>query len=311
MVTATSFITLCLAATAAARKCRDIVVPVHISARNGVFDVAPPATNIEATDFILDNLRQGHDYANETLTGYRNVSGTYKLQTTYCEPDSGPSGTVQLLTHGIAFDRTYWDFPAHDHKYSYTAVAVDEYRYSTLAWDRLGIGMSQHGEPVNEIQSTLEIAALKALTLMLRHGQIPGVGCAFSKVVHVGHSFGSIQSYSLTVTDPELSDGLVLTGFSQDPRFLPYFGYGGNFVVANTIPALAQYPAGYLAGGDVSAAQTNFFAPGEFDPDILNVAASTSQPVTVGEMLTIGGSTALVNHFEGPVLIITGGELQQ
>jgi pimeloyl-ACP methyl ester carboxylesterase len=32
----------------------------------------------------------------------------------------------------------------------------------------------------------------------------------------------------------------------------------------------------------------------------------TGQPVTVGELLTIGGATTAVNKFAGPVLIITG-----
>jgi hypothetical protein len=104
--------------TVSARKCQDIVVPVTISARNGVFNLTTPQTNIDVTNFILNSVLPGHNGTQEVLTGYDTVSGTYQLQTTFCQPDStnwrrggSPSGenVVQLLTHGIGFDRTYWD----------------------------------------------------------------------------------------------------------------------------------------------------------------------------------------------------------
>ena len=59
-----------------------------------------------------------------------------------------------------------------------------------------------------------------------------------------------------------VSPSIVLTGFSQDPVFLPYFFPGKNLVVANAIPALATYSVGYLAAGSVHGAQIGFFAPG-------------------------------------------------
>lgn len=243
-----------------------------------------------------------------TSEQYDTIQKSYHVAATYCEPDSGPSSTVQLLTHGIGFDRSYWDVSINDYNYSYVARATDEYGYSTFAWDRLGIAESQHGMAVNEIQSSLEIAALYTLTNQLRNGSITGV-CedGFDKVVHVGHSYGSIQSYSLAVLHPEATDGLVLTGFTQSSQFIPYFGLGGNFVLANGNPTFAKYPFGYLAAGDVSGVQTNFFSPGAFDPALLELGYSSGQPVTVGELLTIGAQTALPNPLTGPVLIITGG----
>jgi pimeloyl-ACP methyl ester carboxylesterase len=172
----------------------------------------------------------------------------------------------------------------------------------------LGIAQSQHGEPVNEIQSALEIAALYTLTNLLRKGKIPEIKNSFDKIVHVGHSFGSIQSYSLTVLHPDASDGLILTGFSQVSDYIPYFGLGGNFIGANTITDFKDYPDGYLASSDLSGVQTNFFAPGAFAPEVLALAFLSGQPVTVGELLTIGAQSALPNPLKGPVLIITGGK---
>ena len=111
--------------------------------------------------------------------------------------------TVQVLTHGIGFDKTleavcfplqkvylclirYWDISYNNFDYSYIDVATDTYQYYTLSYDRLGIGNSSHGDPLNEIQASLEVAALAELKIMLRNGTFPGINQTFSKVTHVG-----------------------------------------------------------------------------------------------------------------------------
>ena len=186
-------------------------------------------------------------------------------------------------------------------------MATDRYHYATLSYDRLGIGMSSHGEPLDEIQASLEIAVLAELTMMLRNGSFPSLGQPFSKVIHVGHSFGSAQTYGLVSLDPTLSDGIVLTGFSMNASFVGLFFAGGKFVLANSISALAVYPNGYLAAPDTEAVYFNFFYPNYFDPALLVLAAATGEPVTVGELLTLG-SAPLVNPYSGPVLVFTGGK---
>lgn len=80
----------------------------------------------------------------------------------------------------------YWDLSYNNFNYSYVDVATDGYKYCTLAYDRLGIGNSSHGEPLDEIQASLEVAALAELTMMLRDGTFPGVNQTFGKVTHVG-----------------------------------------------------------------------------------------------------------------------------
>lgn len=130
------------------------------------------------------------------------------------------------------------------------------------------------------------------------------------KIVHVGHSFGSSQTYALTAAEPSISDGIVLTGFSQNGSFAAYFTLGSNLIIANTIPALSSYVTGYLAPATVQGAHIDFFAPGQFDPNVLQVAYATGQPVTPGEVLTLAGASAAPNPFAKPVLIITGGEIR-
>ena len=226
---------------------------------------------------------------------------------TYCEPDSGPADTLQILTHGIGFDRTYWDSPVENYNYSYVNEAVDQYGYSTFAWDRLGIAESQDGlNPLTEVQTALEVEALYALTKKLRNGRVNGISCTFKKVVHIGHSYGSQHTYAVTAKYPHISDGICLTGFSQNGSFVADFLLGGDFIEANGVKAFSSLPDGYFASATESAVHVNFFSPGDFLPAVLAYAFKNGQPVTVGELLTFGGETATTNTFAGPVHIVTG-----
>ena len=86
----------------------------------------------------------------------------------------------------------YWDLSFNNYNYSYTEIAVRD-GYSTLAIDRFGIGNSSHGDPFNVVQAQAEVEVLNEITTKLRNGGIPEIGYSFEKVVHVGHSFGSVQ----------------------------------------------------------------------------------------------------------------------
>ena len=175
---------------ATAKRCQNFTIPVEISARNGVFGISIPQTGIEVTDFVLNFSSQGANYSQSILQDYKTITGTYKLAATHCAPDSGESKILQILTHGVGFDKSYWDLPFSNYNYSYVSVAVDQFGFSTLAWDRLGIGASQHGDALAEIQAPLTQAALAALTKRARtRGNSKIVRAeGYSKVVHVGHS---------------------------------------------------------------------------------------------------------------------------
>lgn len=97
-----------LAATAAAKRCINATVPVEISARQPVFNLHVPQTNLEATDFILNMTRQGRNFTELVLAGYNTTRGRYNISTQFCMPSNGSltNPTVQVLTHGIGFDKT-------------------------------------------------------------------------------------------------------------------------------------------------------------------------------------------------------------
>jgi len=135
---------------------------------------------------------------------------------------------------------------------------------------------------------------------------------------------------------PSISDGIVLTGFSMNASFVGYFAAGADFVQANlnqpfrfgnisssavssvlSLYGLADftaglnatqglgYPNGYLTNSNINSQQFLFFLPKHFDTGILELGEATKQPVTVGEILTLG-SVPMMNEYAGPVLIITG-----
>lgn len=346
------------AATTAAKVCVNITIPMNVTARNAIFDNWDiPITNLDVTTFAMNGSRQGHNGSAEALTGYADVSGSYKLSAKYCTPNNGSkSSIIQLLTHGIGFDKTYWDMSFNNYNYSYLNTAVDGYCYDTLTYDRLGIGNSTHGDPRNEIQIYLEVAALAELTNMVRNGDVPGINKTYEKVIHVGHSFGSMQSYFLTALHPNISDGLVLTGFGGNFSYFVYYGIGadlqqaalnqpyrfGNSATASVmndifgcanltgdgaddnaniagnefsmtdffVPTedggpMYDYSAGYMITKDVSALQFSFLYPPYFDPDITSFGEARKQPVTMGEVLTLG-ALPMTTPFVGPVLVFTG-----
>ena len=135
---------------------------------------------------------------------------------------------------------------------------------------------------------------------------------------------------------PNISDGIVLTGFSTNGSFLGFFAAGADFVQANknqpfrlgsvsataaeqvlnmygltdyvaglSVPIGLNYSNGYLINSNINANQYLFFLPGYFDPGALLAGENTKQPVTPGELLTLG-SIPMTSAFAGPVLVITG-----
>ena len=99
-----------------------------------------------------------------------------------------------------------------------------------------------------------------------------------------------------------------MTTSARPRNIASYFELGSNFIIANQVSALSSYPTGYLAPASVQGVQIDFFGPGDFDPNVLMAAYMTGQPVTPGELLTLAGSSASMNSFAGPSLVITGGK---
>jgi len=303
---------------ARAKICHNITIPISLDSRNGVFDIPPLSDQIAVTHFVQNYTRNGHNFSSEALTGYKTETGTYHISATVCVPNkpNANSTAFQFLTHGIGFDKSYWDLPFNNFNYSYTHVAVDTYGYNTIAIDRLGIGASSKPDPLSVVQAPAELYAIYQVTKLLRSGSLPGVSIVKpSKVVHIGHSFGSILSYELAFTYPNITDGLILQGFSIDASFVAST-FAAFDVQSASINQPSRFgdvtatnlPAGYLTWSNKGANQFSFLAPPYFDPAILDYAESTKQPFTAGEVLTLAALPGPATKFTGPVLVLTGDE---
>ncbi|KAI9902422.1 hypothetical protein N3K66_001774 [Trichothecium roseum] len=292
-------------AAAAAMKCQDFTIAMDLTARSAILDLPVLTTEAEVTEFHLNLAQQGNNLTGRLLKGYKDVSGSYNIRATYCEPEDGPGETLQIMTHGIGFDRSYWDIDYDNGNYSYVASAVQNHGYSTLAYDRLGVGES---DKLLDVQIYLEVAALERLTDLAREGKLsPKIDAKYEKIVHLGHSFGSAITYNLVNQRPEISQGIVLQGYSHVPDFMGLFALGVNHVPVKKIPQLAmKYPKGYVTPGTRNGVQIAHFGPGDYDESMLDRAFMRAQPNTPGEILTVGSGGDIPSAFTGPSMVITG-----
>lgn len=74
----------------------------------------------------------------------------------------------------------------------------------------------------------------------------------------------------------------------------------------SSVPAPQRLPNGYLISSDIEANKYLFLKPQYYDPAILQLAERTKQPVTEGELLSLG-ALVMQNNFAGPVMVISGG----
>ncbi|KAF2717605.1 hypothetical protein K431DRAFT_276534 [Polychaeton citri CBS 116435] len=233
------------------------------------------------------------------------VNQTFEIATTLCMPadaTTSPPKTVQFLTHGAGLDGYYWDFAPG---YSYVDVAVGA-GHSVLFYDRLGQGNSEHPDP-RIVQAPLELELAHEMVSLLRAGNIGGT--AFSKVVGVGHSYGSGITEGLNVYYPTLFDASILTGFGTNSTIGTTMGFdlGCNPTVASAVSAqrFGDLPAGYFACQSAQGVQIDFFSYPGFDPAILAQTFEQQGVSPIGSMLggSIGG---VATNYTNPLAVVNG-----
>ena len=296
---------------APAYSCKSFFVKVPIA---NVTQVIPPFPFPLPDGYAVTSFANAATYRDPAPVNpkLQNFTGTFNISVEYCTPNQkGPkASTIQFLTHGLGFDKKYWDFrlpsASKNTQYSYITTALAN-GYSTFSWDRLGCGLSSVPDPYLVVQAPIELTVLATLTGILRQGGLKGEGIAPpKKVIHVGHSWGSELSNALAALPQgnELSDGLILTAFSHQ------FQYGNYFIAASSLHlASTNQPArfgnrstGYVTWGDKFANQYSFLEYPYFDPAVLDYAESTKFPMTIGELLTQGALNYNASTFKGPVL---------
>lgn len=95
-----------LAAVASARTCVNVTIPFELNARLASFNEIPVEGNLDTTAFAQEITKSSGNFTQALLKDYATVTGNYSISAKYCRPDSGHSSVVQVLSHGIGFDKT-------------------------------------------------------------------------------------------------------------------------------------------------------------------------------------------------------------
>lgn len=286
--------------------CVSGMIPVRASTmKNLKFNYTLPVNQTQVTETFVDFITAGSPFMESIMAGTQNISGTFNIGATLCTPanNTKPAG-VQLLTHGIGFDRHYWDFGPG---YSYVDVAAEN-GYASFFYDRLGVGKSNKSDPLNVVQAPMEVEIARELGIMLRNGSFAQTN--FSSVIGVGHSFGSIISQAVTSMYPAVFDAAILTGFSLNQTAVPAFISAANLQIASqNSPYRFSDPAinaGYLVTATAIGNQIQFFRAPNFDPLVLAEADANKGTVTIGEFFSLSAVTAPAKNFTGPVAVVNG-----
>ncbi|KAL8830100.1 MAG: hypothetical protein Q9191_001624 [Dirinaria sp. TL-2023a] len=313
--------------SASKRPCIDLSLRVPASAQNGQYQIIKVQNNIDATSFAIDFDTWSSPNGTQRLLRNFTVSDTFDISAQLCVPSNGSKKNhLQIATHGSGFDKRYWDVAIDPQQYSYVDAALAA-GYSILTYDRLGTGLSAHPDGDTIVQSGLELDILRSITKMARNGDLfkqntsatqngSAYNVFFDKIIHVGHSFGSILSNALIATSPTLSDAAVLTGYIQTGRFSSnkWAAWGLEYAPQNNATLFPNLSPGYIVPGTHAAMQANFFSTrrntstgiGGFDPKLLDYAYSIRQTLTGAEIASLSQvlTPGPAKGFKGPLQFV-------
>lgn len=125
------------------------------------------------------------------------------------------------------------------------------------------------------------------MTLLLRNGNYNGTFGKPSKIVHIGHSYGSQLSNGLIATTPGLSDGAILTGIAYGKTSGSFLKEWGFRIAAQQAPG--KWPGvdnNYITGVDGYANSATFFHGDSSSKEIAWYNEDIKQPVASIELLT-------------------------
>ena len=143
----------------------------------------------------------------------------------------------------------------------------------------------------------------------MRAGTLPGVPQSLAQVIHLGHSFGCFLTYELVSEHPDVSDGIILTGYSQNGFYVSTATASLDLHLArlNDPARFSMLPAGYLTWADIGCNQYDVFWPSNYEAGMLEYSEAHKMPTTVRELLTLGSQPARTPECKGPVMLIAEG----
>ncbi len=239
------------------------LVQVAVTSNNIQLSYTGPENQLAATETIQEMLQAN---PKSILGGVNPITGTYSIYSKLCLPSSPTAAknvqTVQFLTHGDTLDSTYWDIAPG---YSYVDTATQA-GYATFSYDRIGVGQSEHPDPVKVVQGPLQVEIAHFLVSQLKGGRFGGY--SFKNFIGVGHSAGSTVTQGQTSKYPKDFDAIILTGTSTVITYVAAALASFDFIIANTDPSgkFKGLANGYLTQAIQEGIQFSFFRYPNFDP---------------------------------------------
>lgn len=307
-------------------RCSDVSFEVSVTSQNVVFESPPDLNNVtETVDFVREAWRGNFPATNGTAP----VSGTFTIKGTYCAPGGakparGQADTLEVLVHGITYNKSMWAGLGFGPPYDWHAHA-NARGYATLALDRLGHGDNPaRPDPLGVVQPQMHVEILHAVLAAVRGGgsnanaNANPLGRTFDRVVLVGHSYGSFLGAALAGLYPDDADALVLTAYNSYADFTAVIE--ADWVQAGAAAAAEEEeekekekkeavpPAGYLAMASEAQRTAAFYFGDRFDAAIPPVDFALQDTITPGEIGALGALVAAASpaaDYAGSVLVAT------
>lgn len=238
-------------------------INLTVTSQNFKISYAEPSNQLAATEFIVELLQVNSTLAQQVVGKPRPITGRYGIYSSLCVPISPETTrkvkTVQFLTHGETLSSRYWDIAPG---YSYVD-AVTTAGQAVFFYDRIGVGNSDHPDPIQVVQGPLQVEIAHALVELLRTNQVGH----FSNVVGVGHSAGCTVTQGVTTRYPDDFDAIILTGITTSTTYLPLTIASSNFQIANqTSKKFRNLSNGYITQANAIGVQYAYFRYPNFDP---------------------------------------------
>ncbi|KUL89228.1 hypothetical protein ZTR_03653 [Talaromyces verruculosus] len=285
----------------------ELFIDVQVSTQSKIIDIDPQdRLTVQGVDTFFKNVIKGKGEL--CMPGSIPVSGQYRIHARLSRPDLGvalPQPTVQVLVHGLLYNKSYWSGlrSAPDHlstPYSWEKTATSR-GYHVLNIDRLGCGKSTQPDPIDELQDDVQRDVLHEIYLQLRAGAIGGQ--KFDRIIHVGHSYGSILGSIVSDEYPDDIDHLVMTGWTYVD--LPVKGnHTMSMMVSASVWKHEKYyhlSPGYFVIGDIGSKETGCFT-GNYDRSLVSLDYELQDVTGLGELT----SQTIVSKYKGDVFVLQG-----
>lgn len=278
--------------------CKQLDISLFASAPSAIYNLPRVDNDIEATAWAIYDATRSTPHDATNIIKNTTTSGTFKIHAQLCVPHTSLKKEIlQIATHGVHYDSRYWDADYQPENHSYVDATLKA-GYSILTYDRLGTGRSDHPDAYDVVQAPLELEILRQLTLMARNGtlySLAGKAEPFdetfgsltkpSKIVHLGHSFGSFLTSAFIANYGNLTDGAIITGYLLTKLLASTGSTTFSVEYAATSSPPYDRPSGYVVCKKNGIHNIFFNGNPEtaFTPELLQYGDEIKQPVPIGE----------------------------